>query len=141
MNNHSKPNTSSKISCPFCQKAPPSPNIYKKDNFAFCKKCDEGFRIEDKWQEMFVRGETSLPVTPPEGFQTQIGSDFFILKFKKTSELGIIILLFALPLALIPTALLIYPQFAEGFSIGKTIFSLPFLTGSLLFLWLGKTRR
>ena len=115
----------------------PDREVHPQDNFAYCPICKDGFRIEDEWREKYQRGEIELPAKPPEGFFAQGGSKSFVMIIKTRSFIGLIILLFSLPFILMPVSLLIYPQFAEGFSIVKTLFALPFLFGGLMALWTG----
>lgn len=130
-------NSSEQILCPFCQKSVSGRDIHRQDNFAFCSKCEDGFRLEDEWQEKFERGEVELPNKPPEGFYPMAGRKSFALIIKTRSLLGILILVFSLPFIIMPVSLLIYPQVSEGFSLVKTLFALPFIFGGLMALWTG----
>ncbi|MGM0600837.1 MAG: hypothetical protein ACQETH_13585 [Candidatus Rifleibacteriota bacterium] len=130
-------NNSEKNICPFCQKPVPARDIHERDNFAFCSKCEDGFRIEDEWREKFNCDEAELSEKPPEGFFPMAGKKSFALIIKTRSLLGILILVFSLPFIIMPVSLLLYPQVSEGFSLVKTLFALPFILGGLIAIWTG----
>ncbi len=128
------------VLCPFCDKAIAAGKIHQDDNYAFCPSCQDGFRIVDEWQTKFSQDKTALPPEPIEGFSFKVQHRGFSLFFKKASPMGLILMIFSLPFILMPISLLIYPQFYEGLSIGKTILALPFILCGLLALWIGAVK-